>query len=122
MSALYYDPSNPGRQDVVNLNMKDAMPLMDLDEEKTLTAARNSFFMDSQTLEPMMEILLSKGSKDESEKKQKARELLKNFIIRGFYNTLDILKGEFLDQLSQFGLLEQFFNYFIEQANHKSLV
>ena len=93
------------------------MPLMDLDEEKTLTAARNSFFMDSQTLEPMMEILLSKGNKHESEKKQKARELLKNFIIRGFYNTLDILKGEFLDQLSQFGLLEQFFNYFIEQAN-----
>ena len=66
MSALYYDPSNPGRQDILTLTMNKLFPVLDLDEEKTIVAARNSIFMDSQALRKMMELLISKSGEGES--------------------------------------------------------
>ena len=101
--------------------MNKLFPILDLDEEKTIVAARNSIFMDPQALGKMMELLMTKSGEGESLQKQRARELLKVFLIRGFYNTLETLKGEFLDKLANLGLLEQFFSYFVGQANQPSL-
>ena len=60
-----------------------------------------------------MEIILQSDSEQASEDYKHRRLLLKTFIMRGFYNTLDILKGEFLQTLQQFDLLERFFSFLV---------
>ena len=59
MSALYYDSANPARQDVIQVLMNEALPLLDLDLAKTQVAARKSIFMDAQALEILMELMLT---------------------------------------------------------------
>ena len=99
MSALFYDPTNPGRQDVIQVKINESLPLLDLDSTKTEIAARKSIFMDASSLESLMDIMLTKSDPDEPHQQKQSRELLKTFIIRGFFNTLDTLKGEFLENL-----------------------
>ena len=41
--------------------------------------------------------------------------------MRGFYNTLNILKGEFLQTLQQFDLLERFFSFLVSAIDQPIL-
>ena len=45
--------------------------------------------------------------------------MLKTFIIRGFYNTLDILKGEFLKTLNNYELLEKFIKFLVNANDQR---
>ena len=65
MSALFYDPTNPGRQDVIQVKINESLPLLDLDNTKTQTAARKSIFMDASSLESLMDIVLAESDPDE---------------------------------------------------------
>ena len=51
MAGLYYDPENPERQDMLKEKMIFSQPLLDLDEDQTIAAARLSVFMDASALE-----------------------------------------------------------------------
>ena len=42
-------------------------------------------------------------------------------MIRGFYNTLDILKGEYLSTLKNFNLLERFFSFLVNSFDQPVL-
>ena len=77
--------------------------------------------MDVQKLEMLLEIMLVKESSMDSKQEKQNRELLKTFIIRGFFNTLEILKGEFLENLQQFGLLEKLFSFLLKETDQSVL-
>ena len=67
MSGLYYDSMHPERQEVIQVRVNEALPVLDLDQDKTVDAARKSCFMDVQTLETLMEIILQSDSEQASE-------------------------------------------------------
>ena len=77
--------------------------------------------MDVQKLELLLEIMLVKDSSMDSKQEKQNRELLKTFIIRGFFNTFEILKGEFLENLQQFGLLEKLFSFLLKETDQSVL-
>ena len=58
MSALYFDSTNPGRQDVMQVRLNEAVPLLDLEQPKAQLAAQKSIFMDIVKLESLLVILL----------------------------------------------------------------
>ena len=58
LAGLYYDSTNPERQEVITVRVNEAQPLLDFDQEKTEEAARKSCFMDAQALETLMDILI----------------------------------------------------------------
>ena len=77
--------------------------------------------MDAQALETMIEIVLKEVPETSSESDRHNRQRVQTFIIRGFYNTLDILKKEFLDTLEQFDLQGKFFNFFVQSMDQSIL-
>ena len=54
LAGLYYDPENPERQDLLKEKLVNNRPLLDLDEEQTVQAARLSIFMDAGALEQLI--------------------------------------------------------------------
>ena len=69
--------------------------------------------MESESLLKMMDILLS------SENESKPNLLLKNFISRGFYNTLMCLGDEFILKLKESDLLFKYFEYLVQSKQEK---
>ena len=67
MSGLYYDSMHPERQEVIKVRVNEALPMLDLDQDRTVDAARKSCFMDVQALETLMEIILQSDSEQASE-------------------------------------------------------
>ena len=46
LSGLFYDQTNPSRQEVVNVRVNEAQILLELDQDKAVAAARQSIFVD----------------------------------------------------------------------------
>ena len=74
-------------------------PLLDLDEQDTAEAARNSIFFDIQALEQLLEIAMQEQSSFESIEAKRAMSLLQTYIVRGLFNMTRALKSEFMEHL-----------------------
>ena len=46
LSGLFYDQTDPSRQEVVNVRVNEAQILLELDQDKAVAAARQSIFVD----------------------------------------------------------------------------
>ena len=82
-------------------------PLLDLNEEESITAASLSIFMDAAALEQMITIAMIKEPSG-------AVRLLQTCIVRGMFNIVKVLRAEFLEFLQHYDLLEKFFNFLFE--------
>lgn len=46
LSGLFYDQTNPSRQEVINVRVNEAQSLRELDQDKAIAATRQSIFVD----------------------------------------------------------------------------
>ena len=85
MAALSHDPLAPEQQEVVErIDPSQACTLIDLNEQHAIDGAKLSLLMNSEVAKKLISILSKPkptGCAD-----QKAHELLKTFIIRGYFH------------------------------------
>lgn len=115
-----YDPINPQRQDLVTVPLYEPTCLLDLDQNDTQQAARSSLLMQPAILEMVFAILQQEGGEEDSKEQKLRLKTLQTFIIRGLFRMLDILKGEFLEKMSEFQWLDQLIKYLMKHADTES--
>lgn len=109
MAALSHDPLAPEQQEVVErVDPSQACTLIDLNEQHAIDGAKLSLLMNSEVAKKLISILSK--PKPTGFADQKAHELLKTFIIRGYFHLYKTLGNEcvsFLQSLGQSGDLIQ---------------
>ena len=94
-------------------------PILDLDDQETMTAARLSVFMDAGALQTMIETAMKPESEDLKEAAKGKQRLLQTFIVRGLFNMTKILKAEFTEFLQRFDLLKNFISFLLKNTEEK---
>ena len=111
--GLYYDPNSPERQEIIDVQSRSTKFVRDINDVLLLNAAKNSPFYDPEIVRHFLSILQGKLSCELSFTQQ----LLRNYIVRGINNMVQILHNKYLQVLGEAGLSKEILAFIVKGAS-----
>jgi len=114
--GLYYDQSNPERQEIIDCFSHECKFVRDINEGMLLMATKGSPFFDSDVVKHFLRILQGAVTCESPF----TQSLLRNYLLRGFNSCISILHHKYLQFLSEAGLSKELFAFIVNGASNGS--
>lgn len=96
--ALFYDPQQKERQEVMKLNLFDVTPIMNFDESKQKKMAESSILNNKEIIKHFISILSQKSESQNSDNKLILRHL-QLLILKSITHMINVRGQDFLELL-----------------------
>lgn len=121
--ALFYDPANPERQEVMVLNLFDVIPVIDAKKEELKKMAQMSILNDVEIVKHFINILqVHQNQKNLNEQNKVLVKQLQLHILKSLTHMINVLGQDFLHILVSESLLDDFISFLYQSSQTNTKV